>query len=206
VSPESRQLILLSCYNALIRLGDLSRYRETDYVEGDQPKNWAPAVGYYGLAGELNPASGTTHNQLAVIALQDGNHMRALYHLYRALMVEAPHPSAKSNLEIEFKKILSLQSKNQLFGTFPDGKTPGNILMAWFMCLHARCYKGVEFTQHDDLENEFLTSLTIELKERPLEGTLQRLTLMNFAAQHLAQKRFEGKWSTRYNSCMVPKF
>jgi hypothetical protein len=191
VSPECRQLLLLSCHQSLIRLGDLSRYRETELVVKD--RNWAPAVGYYDLARAICPASGTSHNQLAVIALTDGNHMRALYHLYRALTVEQPHPTAKSNLEIEFKKILAAQSKNQLFASMPDGKTPVNVLIAWFMCLHARCYKGVEFTQHDDLENEFLTNLTIELKERPLEGTLQRLTLMNFAAQYLAQKRFESE-------------
>jgi len=128
------------------------------------------------------------------MALADANHMRAMYHLYRALTVEKPYPSARDNLEIEFKKVLGLQSKNQLFAGMPGGKTPVNNLVAWFMCLHARCYKGVDFTQHDDLENEVLTTLTIELKERPLDGTLQRLMLMNLAAQFLTQKRFEGKY------------
>lgn len=187
VSPQSRHLIIISCHQTLIRLGDLSRYRETELVHKD--RNWAPAVGYYDLAGSIYPASGMPHNQLAVIALADGNHMRALYHLYRALTVEEPHPTAKGNLEIEFKKILSAQSKGELFRSIQDGKTPGNALIAWFMCLHARCHKGIEFTQHDELENEFLTNLTIDLRERPLEGTLQRLTLMNLAAQYLAEKR-----------------
>ena len=88
-----RTRILQSCHATLIRLGDLSRYRETELVAKD--RNWGPAIGYYDLAMVIYPASGASHNQLAVIALADGNHLRATYHLYRALSAHEPHPSAR---------------------------------------------------------------------------------------------------------------
>ena len=191
-SPELRQLLLASCHQTLVRLGDLSRYRETELVSKD--RNWGPAIGYYDLASTINPRSGASQNQLAVIALHDGNYLRALYHLYRALSVEEPYPTARSNLEIEFKKILNAQRKGELL-TPQDGSTPGEALKAWFTYLHARCYKGEEFAQHDELENEVLSQLAIDLKERSLESILQKLVITNVAAQHHATRKAQGKLS-----------
>ncbi|KAI9877059.1 MAG: hypothetical protein M1830_004909 [Pleopsidium flavum] len=168
-SPHLRQLVLLSCHQSLVRLGDLSRYRETELVTKD--RNWGPAIGYYDLAGTIYPVSGASHNQLAVIALADGNHLRATYHLYRALAVEEPHQTAKRNLEIEFKKILAAWDKGELISKGParDGSGADKAFLGWFMRLHARCYKGIEFTEHDELENEVLSQLAVDLKERSLE-------------------------------------
>lgn len=176
-----------------MRLGDLSRYRETELVTKD--RNWGPAIGYYDLAGTIYPISGASHNQIAVIALVDGNHLRATYHLYRALAVEEPHPTAKGNLEIEFKKILGAWDKGELIskGSAKDGSGPDKALLGWFMRLHARCYKGVEFAEHDELENEVLSQLAVDLKERSLEGTLQKLVLINIAAEFFAGIRIQGK-------------
>jgi hypothetical protein len=55
-SNDLRRLILQSCHATLIRLGDLSRYRESELVSKD--RNWGPAIGYYDLASVINPASG----------------------------------------------------------------------------------------------------------------------------------------------------
>jgi len=186
-------LVLLSCHQTLVRLGDLSRYRETELVTKD--RNWGPAIGYYDLAGTIYPVSGASHNQLAVIALADGNHLRATYHLYRALAVDEPHQTAKGNLEIEFKKILAAWDKGELIskGSARDGSGADNALLGWFMRLHARCYKGIEFTEHDELENEVLSQLAVDLKERSLEGTLQKLVLVNIAAEYFAGVRIQGK-------------
>jgi len=185
-----RHLILLSCHATLVRLGDLSRYRETELKTVD--RNWGPAIGYYDLAGALLPSSGASFNQLAVIAVTDGNHLKALYHLYRALSAEDPHPAAKGNLEIEFKKILSAWSKGQLIQP-QDQKKPGKALEAWFTCLHARCYKGLEYSEHDELENEVLSQLSVDLKERALSSTLQKFSIINIAAEYLASMRAQGK-------------
>lgn len=158
-------------------------------------RNWGPAIGYYDLARMIYPASGASHNQLAVIALVDLNHLRATYHLYRALAVEEPHPGAKGNLEIEFKKIQEAWSKGELLRNDPgrDSQAAGKALIGWFMRLHARCYKGVDFPEHEELESEVLSQLAIELKERSLDSTLNKIVLINVAAEYLAGIRLQGE-------------
>ncbi|KAF7596316.1 hypothetical protein BBP40_002460 [Aspergillus hancockii] len=183
---DLRKRILQSCHATLIRLGDLSRYRETELVSKD--RNWGPAIGYYDLATFIYPASGASHNQLAVIALADGNHLRATYHLYRALAAQEPHPSAKSNLEIEFRKVTNLWAKRELIRP-EDAGIPGRALAPWFVYLHAQCYKGIDFPEHDELENEVLNQLAVDLKERSLEGTLQKFCLVNIAAEEFSKTR-----------------
>ncbi|KAF9890940.1 hypothetical protein FE257_005197 [Aspergillus nanangensis] len=186
VPQELRKYILLSCHATLIRLGDLSRYRETELVSKD--RNWGPAIGYYDLATVIYPASGTSHNQLAVIALADGNHLRATYHLYRALAADESHPSARGNLEIEFRKITNAWVKRELIPP-EDAGIPGRALAPWFVYLHAQCYKGSDFPEHDELESEVLSQLAVDLKERSLEGTLQKFCLINIAAEDLSRAR-----------------
>jgi Est1 DNA/RNA binding domain/Telomerase activating protein Est1 len=195
IEPSRRetQLILDSCHATLVRLGDLSRYRETELQTKE--RNWAPAVGYYDLATAVKPASGASHNQLAVIALADSNHLRALYHLYRAMSVPAPYPRARENLETEFKKILDRKKKNLLFPESPE-HNPGVVLQAWFVYLHARLHAGVSFPEHEELENEVLMTLSLELKEHPLDRLLKKITLCNITAQHLASIQAAGGYST----------
>ncbi len=147
------------------------------------------------MAGAIFPASGASHNQLAVIARTDANHLRATYHLYRALAVEEPHPSAKGNLEIEFKKIHAAWSRGESVANplQRDSQGPGKALVGWFMRLHARCYAGIEFSEHDELENEVLSQLAVDLKERSLEGTLNKFILINIAAEYFAGIRLKGE-------------
>ncbi|KAJ5165381.1 DNA/RNA-binding domain E.t1.c1-type [Penicillium coprophilum] len=185
-SNDLRKLILQSCHATLIRLGDLSRYRESELVSKD--RNWGPAIGYYDLASVINPASGASQNQLAIIALADGNHLRATYHLYRALSAQEPHPTAKGNLEIEFRKIMSAWAKRELIRP-EDAGIPGRALTPWFLYLHAKCYKGTDFPEHDELESEVLSQLAVEIRERSLEGTLQKFCLINIAAEDFAKVR-----------------
>lgn len=188
-SQQEKQLVLESCHATLVRLGDLSRYRETELQT--KVRDWAPAVGYYNLATAIKPSSGFSHNQLAVIALADGDHMRALYHLYRASCVQVPYPRARENLETEYKKILDRKNKNKLLPP-PVEQQPGVVLQAWFVYLHARLHEGVNFPEHEELENEVLTNLSVELKERPLDGLLNKFALSNIAAQHLASVQAAG--------------
>ncbi|KAG0155769.1 hypothetical protein PDIDSM_2942 [Penicillium digitatum] len=185
-SNDLRRLILQSCHATLIRLGDLSRYRESELVSKD--RNWGPAIGYYDLASVINPASGASQNQLAIIALADGNHLRATYHLYRALSAQEPHPTAKGNLEIELRKIMSAWAKRELIRP-EDAGIPGRALTPWFLYLHAKCYKGTDFPEHDELESEVLSQLAVEIRERSLEGTLQKFCLINIAARDFAKVR-----------------
>ncbi|KAF1844159.1 uncharacterized protein K460DRAFT_408460 [Cucurbitaria berberidis CBS 394.84] len=178
--------VLLSCHQTLIQLGDLSRYRETELVEKDKERNWGPAKGYYGLAAEIHPDSGHAHNQLAVISREDGDHFRSVYHLYRSLASKSPHPQAKANLEVEFKRVIAAWDKGQLINNHKssDTNTAGRALIAWFIRLHSRIYKGEEFAAHEELEGEVLSHLAIELKERPLDSILTKIILINLAAEY----------------------
>lgn len=190
ITDTLRKHILQSCHSTLVRLGDLSRYRETELVSQD--RNWGPAIGYYDLATVIYPASGASHNQLAVIALADGNHLKSTYHLYRALAAQEPHPSAKGNLEIEFRKVMHAWAKRELIRP-EDAGIPGRALAPWFVYLHAQCYKGLDFPEHDELESEVLNQLAVDLKERSLEGTLQKFCLINIAAESFAETRSASK-------------
>ncbi len=185
-TPDLRLRILQSCHSTLIRLGDLSRYRETELA--NNKRNWGPAIGYYDLASVIYPASGASHNQLAVIALADGNHFRATYHLYRALSAHNPHPSAKGNLEIEFKKVMNAWAKRELIRPEDQG-IPGKALAPWFVYLHAQCYKGNDFPEHDELESEVMSQLAVDIRERSHEGTLQKFCLVNIAAEDFTRAR-----------------
>ena len=198
VSGTFAKALLLSCHQTLVRLGDLSRWRETESVTKD--RNWGPAIGYYNLAGLIHPTSGASHNQMAVIALLDVNHLSATYHLYRALAVEEPHPSAKGNLEKEFKKIEEAWNRGDLIQTDPvrNNREAGKALVGWFMRLHARCYKGLDFPEHEELESEVLSQLAVDLKERSFESTLSKFVMINVAAEFLAGVRLQGKLSTLF--------
>lgn len=160
-------------------------------------RNWGPAIGYYNLAGRIHPTSGASHHQMAVIAQVDVNHLSATYHLYRALAVEEPHPSAKGNLEIEFKKIEEAWSKGDMIKTNPvrNSQEQWKALLGWFMRLHARCYQGLDFPEHEELESEVLSQLAVDLKERSFEDPLSRIVMINIAAEFYAGVRLQGTLS-----------
>ncbi|KAF2492132.1 hypothetical protein BU16DRAFT_564596 [Lophium mytilinum] len=195
LSPKLKHEILLSCHQTLIQLGDLSRYRETAALADGKERKWGPAKGYYGLATEIYPDAGVSHNQQAVIAREDGDHFRTTYNLYRALSTKQGYPLAKANLELEFKKIRLAWEKGELISNRAtrDGNGNGNgqALISWFVRLHSKCYKGEDFPEHDELENEVLSQLTIELKERSLDGILQKIILINLAAEYFASLRVQ---------------
>jgi hypothetical protein len=156
-------------------------------------------MAYYGLANDLFPDSGNAFNQMAVISLSDGDHLHAVYHLYRALAIKEPNPMAAGNLEIEFKKISNEWHTNSTKQPAPGSSTlatkagvAASPVILWFVRLHAALYKGKEFEGHDDLENEVLSQLTVLLKEQSLEGILDKFVLINIAAEYFAGERLQG--------------
>ncbi|KAI9646713.1 hypothetical protein NHQ30_004710 [Ciborinia camelliae] len=177
-------VLKLSCHFTLLRLGDLSRYRN-DLRTKD--RSWDPALGYYYLAEALYPDSGNAHNQMAVIALADGSHLDALYHLLRAVAVEEPHTLARGNLAIEYKKISTTWEKERQSRRRPA--PVDSALVIWFVRLQARFYKGVEFSAQGELENEVLGQLFSALKDQSFEESLNKLVLINMAANYLATQR-----------------
>lgn len=146
------------------------------------------------MAAEIYPDSGHAQNQLAVISREDGDHFRSVYHLYRSLASKTPYPQAQANLELEFKRVIAAWEKGQLISDHKssDGNTAGRALIAWFIRLHSRIYKGEEFAAHDELEGEVLSHLALELKERPLDAVLTKIILINLAAEYFATVQMQG--------------
>ncbi len=196
VSAKTAHDILLSCHATLLHLGDLSRYRN---VLRTKDRSWQSAITHYELANDLYPDSGNAFNQLAVISLSDGDHLCAVYYLYRALAVSEPNSMAEGNLVIEFKKILSeWESGNRRSGSGSTGQSmrsadTATTLTSWFVRLHAKLYKGQDFPSHDELENEVLSQLSVLLKEQSLDGVLDKFVLINMAAEYFAGVRLNGK-------------
>ncbi|KAL1598949.1 hypothetical protein SLS60_008094 [Paraconiothyrium brasiliense] len=195
IAASLKSQVLQSCYQTLIQLGDLSRYRETELGD-EKERKWGPAIGYYNLAADIYPDSGHSHNQLAVIAREDGNHFRSVYHIYRSLASKHPYPQAQGNLELEFKRIVAAWEKGELINNHrtADGTNPARALNAWFVRLHSKCYKGEDFKEHDELEGEVLSQLAVELKERSLEGVLQKIISINLAAEYFSTMQLQGMY------------
>ena len=192
VSPELREKALYSCHHALIYLGDLSRYRASEKL--DKEPDFGPAIGYYRLACTLRPSSGMGHHQQAVIALEQRNHMPGIYHLYRAIVVEDPHPNAADNLKLEFDKTNAAWDRGDLIqkGAPNDPESSKRTLVGWFVRLHSMCFKGEPFRGYEELEREVLGQLGAELKQRALDATLTRMIMTNLAAQYNAAESFQG--------------
>ncbi|EHY56849.1 hypothetical protein ABEF92_000487 [Exophiala dermatitidis] len=185
VDEMLKKQIVRSCYSSLVQLGDLSRYRETELQTKE--RNWGPARGYYDLASALDPTSGISNNQLAVIALADQDHLRAVYHLYRSICVENPAPQAQGNLKLEFRKIRKRYSEGK---SKEDDVVKGRSrLQDDFLLFHARSWDGGDHVGDEDEQANVLRLLADELRVRPHEDTIRKFCLINIAAQDVAAKR-----------------
>ncbi|KXT07176.1 hypothetical protein AC578_2412 [Pseudocercospora eumusae] len=193
-----RDAVLESCHRTLVYLGDLSRYRAAEKL--DKEPDFGPAIGYYALAASLKPRSGLGQHQLAVVALGQSRHLTAIYHLYRSLAVEHPHPNADKNLRLEFDKTNSAWDKGELIqkGMPNDPDASKHALVGWFVRLHGMCFRGEQFRAHEELEREVLSQLFNVLKQRALDGTLMRMVLVNIAAQYIAGEGFQAHQTAEY--------
>lgn len=201
ISPHLRDRVLASCHRALVYLGDIARYRAAEKL--DEQPDYGRAIGYYGLACSFRPTSGLGHHQQAVIFLEQRKHLSAIYELYRATVVDEPHPLAPRNLEIEFGKIKEAKGKGELLkpGHPKDPDTNKNALVGWFVYLHSECYKGDIFREYEALEREVVAQLAnlLTQDDRDLNRLLKRIALVNMAAQFNASENFKSK--ARPESC-----
>lgn len=191
ITPSRRDTILSSCHRALISLGDLSRYRASEKL--DRNPDFGRAFGYYGLATTLKPSAGVGHHQQAVICLEQRNHLRAIYHLYRSMTVADPHPLAEKNLHLEINQAIAAYDKGELIvKRAPNDPDAAKLsLVGWFVRLQSMCYQGKLFREHEQLEREVLAQLSNVLKQRPLNGAFYRMVSVNISAQHIAGERFQ---------------
>ncbi|KAK6521652.1 hypothetical protein TWF506_001861 [Arthrobotrys conoides] len=188
-SSQTQNFATLICYESLLHLGDLSRYRE-NYGEPNprnpDAKNWGPAKGYYTLARKVIPAHPKAFNQLAVLAQYEQSHFTAIYYLYRSLLAEEPdeatHETTLGNLKICFVKILKDNAS-------PDGAASDEIT-SMFSRYHAHCFLSNDTSEYESLKSDLLNQITLAVKERAVPTVvLNRMILINIAAEHLALSR-----------------
>lgn len=180
-----------SFHATLIHLGDISRWRDK---ARSRPDGGKATVLFYELAHDLNPRSGIAHHQLGI--MKEGNHLEMVYHLYRACAIESPHPNAIPNLEAEFRRLLQSTTPGRRSGP-PD---PDEAFSNWFTKLHARSYKGEQFSQ--ELEEEVLHRLEIALKKPGALPVLLKMVLINMAAYLVAKDKIQKEYSLdASNSC-----
>jgi len=171
--------VLVSCYQTLIHLGDLSRYR----VEAKQKKTYDTAQAFYSVAHDLMPESGRAYHQMGIVSQDENNRLDLLYHIYRALAVKEPHPKAREHLEGKFKAIKGQHAS-------PRGKAPSSAhdaLILWFFKLHALFYKGEPVsTQYNELEREVIHRLSSAIKDSSFSLSILKMALVNMSACHTA--------------------
>ncbi|KAI4194898.1 MAG: hypothetical protein LQ346_003589 [Caloplaca aetnensis] len=156
-------------------------------------RNWGPAIGYYDLAIAINPASGLPHNQLAIISKSEGDHARALYHLYRAQNALEPPPTAFANLQLEFKKIREAsERRNTTAGANWESDDPLASLQRYVPLLHACCFDDINFPEYSNMETQVLEQLRVGLTRHCLETNfVNRMVLSNIAADFTAGDRWQ---------------
>ncbi|EEY20772.1 conserved hypothetical protein [Verticillium alfalfae VaMs.102] len=185
--PSSIRLMALhSCYMTLIRLGDLVRYR-LQVRHNKKPSNYL-ALTYYELAHDLKPTVGHAHHQMAIIYLDEKRDFDIVYHFFRSLAIEEPHPRATNNLELQFKATLSSVKSGM-----PKQSGPYDPLMMWFLRLHAYCYRGEPFPQQRELEAEVIHRLDAAIRDPDASAMLLKMVLINMAAYYVATQSVKGR-------------
>ena len=112
-------LSITLCSTSMLRLGDLSRYRNTHlsrkiYGSSTHCEFLKEAESFYSLSSSLNPACGTAHNSLATVARLSNRPVETLLHLHLALLAETPEPMASGNLKVYYVKLLDMHSRGEI--------------------------------------------------------------------------------------------
>ena len=193
-TEKHQETLEKSCKQCIIRLGDLSRWRETELRPNEW--NWGPAKGYYNLALTLDPAEGTCYNQLAVIALNGDDHLGAVYYLYRATAAAKPFPTAPDNLKVEFEKVLKIRVEESYGMLDKSDDTIVSTLEKRFLAFHAHCFaRPYDFVAFQQKATDILGMITLCFQAEEKTGGfgrfMYRATLINMAAESLAKSGIE---------------
>lgn len=203
-AAEVRDLVIESVHKTLCCLGDLSRYRVL--MRSGGRRDWKRPLTIYRLANDLLPVSGYAHHQCGVIADEQQDHLGVIYHFYRALASDQPHPHAMSNLEKKLEKWLKVHPDRTL--------SHDEWLAYWFLKLHAYFYKGEAFRQYEELEEEVLHRFKSALEKNvatppdeyankssyDVRSSWLRIVLVNICAYHVGLEKSQS----RSNAPAVP--
>ncbi|KAL8693149.1 MAG: hypothetical protein Q9218_001969 [Villophora microphyllina] len=192
-TPGLQVVVLQSCHQALIHLGDLSRYRESELGFKKKEPNWGPAIGYYDLAIASHPSSGIPYNQLAIISKAQVDDATTLYNLYRALSAYESPPTAFDNLNLEFRKIREAWNRDELHnGSDVSREDSSRNFQRWFPFLHACCFDGIDMVEYGNPERKTLEHFAAGLEDRSLKPNfVNRMVLSNIAADFAAGDRWQ---------------
>jgi len=193
-----QEKLLRSCYNSLIQLGDLSRWRETE-LAGSGKRNWAPAIGFYDLASTILPQVGTAQNQLSLIALADGNLLRGIYHLYKAL--STPEQQLKplvDNLSRAYQKIDTLADRTKIIYTRKDktGVVTASSFKDCYLMLLSDCFRGRDIAEAAQFEGQVMLQLGLALTQDDQRSTTYRVVFINIAGNSFAEEAFKKSGTT----------
>ncbi|KAK5951420.1 hypothetical protein OHC33_007476 [Knufia fluminis] len=189
-TDEQVKILETSCKQCIIRLGDLSRWRESELQLKE--RNWGPAKGYYDLALSLDPTEGNCYNQHAAIALANDNHLGAIYYLHRAATVAQPNPLAPGNLGKQFERIRRLRNEESYGLMERSGEDLVSTLEKRFLAFHATCYsQPYDFVAFQQKATDILGMVALcfqDTKHGLFDHFLQRACLVNMAAEALAKQ------------------
>ncbi|KAF4547538.1 Hypothetical protein D9617_40g012770 [Elsinoe fawcettii] len=190
-SPDAYAHSAFLCYQALISLGDLCRWRAAEKL--DKEPIWAHAVGYYDLAAALNPANGAAFHQRAFVEMSQKDHFRAIYYFYRSVMVEDRLPNAIDNLAVEMKSLRKKWGSDELSVkvNLKDNHGKRKALVLWYLRLQSLCFTGEETPGHAELENTVISHLSNVATVPDSVNLLQKVVIAAMAAERTSLIRLE---------------
>ena len=193
---------LSSCFQTLLRLGDLHRWQNEGLLPEDTA-DYGPSVGFYDLASKLNPDSGATYHQLAVIETltPKPDLLRVLYYLYRSVTCKIPHSKAHENLKQQLRKTMSHSRSHTTHSSLAiqqeDANAPDHRLselVTWLAEVHVQCSVEISFDDYLMLEGKFSKLLRHNLAQSMhMSSILKKIVLVNISAEWIARQQYEGK-------------
>ena len=180
----------------LIRLGDLSRWRETLLVIKN--RDWGPAIVYYDLAANINLGDGVACHKKSVIASLNGNLLDSVYWSYRSLATTKPPMFSEDKLRGHLQSATD-RFNSECEGTYALSKSTEssdelqNNLILSCLRLHAAYFLPLGPLDRRSIEDAFLHLLKVSLNRQGFEDVVGKLLIIGLAAEYTAQNRAKGK-------------
>ena len=172
------QSLLKRCSGSLIRLGDLSRWREE--ARGGS-KNWVPSTNFYLLAQSLNPQDGTSMFKQSIISWAKGDVLTSIYQLYLSMMTELPCEQSWNHLTTQ------LRSPSPPLLTKPVKEAdsiPRHDLIQSFLNTQLGCFRD---QGSKDAEEMFFANLESVLDHSVYLDDVAKMLLSGLAAEYIIQ-------------------
>ena len=128
---------------------------------------------------------------MAVISREDGDYLETMCYFYRAIASAHPHPCARDNLR-KLCRIVKSRSQALFLHSADGSQSAYQGLVAGYVSLHASYGLG-DGNDVDALESAVLTQLASTVTKRSFEDYMEKMVLVNLAAEFDAGKLFQGE-------------